>query len=284
MALIYRSIFETPLNGGIAEAESLSTDWLLPKMPSYVAPVGPDPATADGLEARRKVVSGGDGLEAMRISLFEDRAKASGDQLRTVITAWCTQPDGPVTAWVDLHRWITRADAKLWVPTAPRVVGMLLAPAARDGSLSGLALDATVVKKEDVGDLVGALTGPERAVPLMVVSRDARGGEEWAAVEARAVGLQKSLLGIAHVVALAEGAATELSRLLRESVGPGFDVHSGAIRTYLPGVGGERDHPGRHRFVRYRRWPRSPARRRDVSSRRLANQGSSRLTARRRGG
>jgi hypothetical protein len=74
-----------------------------------------------------------------------------------------------------------------------------------------------------------------------------------AAAEERARELARRLAGVAVVYVLGDGAVTAFSKAMHEAAGEGMDVHSGAIRTYLPGAGGEADFPSRHRFVTFRK-------------------------------
>ena len=156
-------------------------------------------------------------------------------------------------AWVDLERWNPSHATAAWVPVAPGVVTTLLR--AESASRGGLPVRREHAMSEgDEGALVADLVlDPTRELPLVVIShsREEEGGV--AAADARAREIARRLAGIAGVYVLGEGAVTSFSRAMYEAVGEGMDVHSGAVRTYLPGAGSDSDYPGRHRYVAFHR-------------------------------
>lgn len=250
MALIYRSIFTAPVAGGVASVEAESIAWIREKVNDPEMETGVEFIALDGFEVRQRIVEDDAlPLRAVRMSLYEDRDRQDGLRIRTTVTAWDSQDSDQTTVWVDVDRWLSDAGAHLWVPNAPRVVGRILRHIPEDADRFGVGSDVTRVARDDASAFLEALMRPDRALPIVVVTRDARGGESWEHAEARANSLGHSLAGVARVAQLMEGAATELSKAMMETVGRGYDVHSGAIRIYLPGFGGAGDWPGRHRIV-----------------------------------
>lgn len=66
-------------------------------------------------------------------------------------------------------------------------------------------------------------------------------------VEGRAHQLQRHLAGVAPVYLLGQGAVQSFSKAFTDNGYKHMDVHSGAVRTYLPDI--DRGTQARHRFV-----------------------------------
>lgn len=106
----------------------------------------------------------------------------------------------------------------------------------------------------DQGEAVSRqILDSDRELPFVVVSptREERDGD-MQPTEERASEINRRLIGIAPVVVLGPGAVTTFSSAMLRELGGGFDVHSGAIRTYLPGITSG-DSPRRHRFIPFHR-------------------------------
>jgi hypothetical protein len=116
------------------------------------------------------------------------------------------------------------------------------------------ASDPRVLNGEEGALLADLVIDGARLAPIIVVSHNKREADFLAAAESRGWEIAKRLAGIAVVRVLGEGAMSSFSRAMHEAVGPDFDVYSGAIRVYLPGLGTSRASPGSHRFIPARRF------------------------------
>lgn len=248
MALIYRAIFEVedPDGGFVDRATGHFRDWLRVKVrePEFELPPG-GPLTIEHSGIEINVHSGaGDGCSVVRMSAFEAQRD---DRVHVKTTFTAIMGERLSWAWVDLERWAPEHDSPAWTPVAPGLVTTLLeAEHARRGNLV-LSPTHVVVTRERAESVAGLVLDPSREVPLVLVSYDR--GEGVAVAEERAQEIIRRLAGIAGVYVLGEGAVTSFSQAMHDALGEGMDVHSGAIRTYLPGAGGESDYPGRHRFI-----------------------------------
>lgn len=248
MALIYRAIFEVedPDGNFVERAPGHFRDWLRAKVrdPILELPTG-GRETLESAGIEIEWYSGtGEGCSVVRMSAFEAQRD---DRVEVKTTFTAIAGEGLSWAWVDLERWTPEQDSPAWIPVAPGLVTRLLeTERARRGSLP---LDpAPVLVARDQGEsLAGLVLDLSRDAPLVVVSYDP--DEGVAVAKERAEELARRLAGIAGIYVLGEGAVTSFSRAMHAALGEGMDVHSGAIRTYLPGAGGESDYPGRHRFI-----------------------------------
>lgn len=260
MALIYRSIFEVASAEFLDSAHDRFVDWLVSKRLPRLALTtdGEVFKPDDGHEVRACRASEGD-VEGYRAHLFETR---DGDSVRTTFTA--IDDRDTRWAWVDVERWADDAFERGWVPFAPRLVGELLD--AYDCRRSGTAMRRDYVELEaaDVSLLAQELLNGEREVPIVVVSptREEREGD-LSPAQARSAEMARRIAGVGRVVLLGTGATSALSKAMLEALGDGFDVHSGAVRTYLPGLGEPGDRARRHPWVPYRRLANRPP---DVAS------------------
>src|SRR5581483_2850075 len=248
MALIYRAIFEVEDADRefVERARGHFLEWLRAKVrdPRLELPAG-GPLTIEASGIEINVHPGaGDGCSVVRMSTFEAQRD---DRVQVKTTLSAITAERLSLALVDLERWAPEHDSPAWIPVAPGLVTTLLeAEHARRGSLV-LSPTHVVVTREQAESVARLVLDPSREVPLVVVSYDAREGV--AVAEERAQELIRRLAGIAGVYVLGEGAVTSFSRAMHDALGEGMDVHSGAIRTYVPGAGGESDYPGRHRFI-----------------------------------
>ncbi len=136
--------------------------------------------------------------------------------------------------WIDLDRWGAQAFIDPWVPQAPGLVADYLRSTACSVGGHGLTVGPRPVDRQAGEELARFLFSPTRRVPVVVVS--ARGDDPPGVARDRADQIERRLRGVADVVVLRPGASTQLSRVLHETIGDGFDVYNGAIRTYLPGL------------------------------------------------
>jgi hypothetical protein len=252
LALIYRSIFEVddPGRSFVDRASGHFRDWLRFKLerPDLELPSPTSgPLQIEGIDLEVRSGSN-DECAVVRITAFEG-ARDDGAEVKTTLTAM-TDADRS-WAWIDLERWTPAQQTTSWIPVAPGVVStLLMAEKATRGGL-GLSRKHVLVSGGE-GALVAELVLDEaRELPLVVVSynRDEEG--PIAAAEGRGYQLSRRVAGVAAVYVLGENAVSAFSKSMHEAVGEGMDVHSGAIRTYLPGVGGESDFPTRHRFIAF---------------------------------
>lgn len=249
MALIWRGIFEVDDGAFVDAAPELMSQWLRRKLRDETMQVpidGSVTATSD-YEVTGRAGETGD-IQGFRASLFEMRAD---EQVRATFTA---VTDGVSSwAWVDLDRWSEEAFAVEWVPITPGLVTSILRHyPCRQGPtrLPGRPTTATASDGAEVARLV---LDRDRNLPIVIVSPthdELRGG--GGLTQARAAEINRCLAGIAPVVLLGSGAVAAFSRVMTETLGSGFDVYGGAIRTYMPGIGAA-DSSRRHRLLPFHR-------------------------------
>ena len=253
MALIYRSIFEVddPDGSFVDRAPAHVCDWLRFKLENEELELPPEGSgMLDGgieLETRSGT---SDETAVTRIAAFEG-ARDDGVEVKTTLTA--IRSEGTSWAWVDLERWSLDAGAPAWIPVAPGVVTTLLISEKAHRGAFALNRRHVLVEGADGATVAAYVLDPARDLPIVVVSYRREEGAGVAAAEERARQLARRLAGVAVVYVLGDGAVSTFSKAMHEAVGEVMDVHSGAIRTYLPGVGTDSDFPGRHRFVAFRK-------------------------------
>lgn len=257
MALIFRSILEVEADDDfVGISPDLFREWLRRKVriPDLELPVdGESHEVAAGCEVAAVRVTSAANV-AFRGRLFEKRER---EEVKTTFTAL---GDGSGTwAWIDLERWAEDAWRGSWVPYSPGVVGFVLRAGRCTRGPNGLDNDYHLLEGDQGALLASQVLDPDREVPIVVATPTRRelDSQLGPAIE-RATELQRRLAGVAPVYLLGSGAVTAFSREILRA-GDQMDVHSGAVRTYLPGAGGELEVPWRHRYVPYRRLERRPA-------------------------
>jgi hypothetical protein len=260
MALIFRSLVEVEASDFVDAAPDLFLEWLRRKLRTPVLEM-----TVDGVPVQLErgnetcaVAATDGGATAFRGHLFERRPT---EQVKTTFTA--ISGDGSVWAWVDLERWSEDAWERTWVPYAPAIVSSVLGAARCYRGPTGLDGTHHVVAGQRGSLLARQVLDPSRVLPLVVASPTSEElADDMTPALERAVELQRRLAGVAPVYVLTSGAVESFSiEMLRG--GEGMDVHSGAVRVYLPRAGGPGDDPGRHRYIpfgRVSRYPDSAAR------------------------
>lgn len=163
-------------------------------------------------------------------------------------------------AWIDLERWSADAFSPAWLPYAPGIAGAVIKRAPCKRGPVEFAPGPILARRDGGRQLAELLVNSDRDVPVVVVAptRDEFARPQLGAARERARELARRLAGIAPVYLLGRGAVASLSSSLHE-IGPDLDVHSGSVRTYLPGLGEDDDRPGRHRFVPFHRLEGRPA-------------------------
>lgn len=255
MALIFRSILEVEADDFVDTTPELFQSWLRRKLrrSDLEVPVdGETQAVADGCEVAAVRVTAGT-TDAFRGRLYEKRGR---EEVKTTFTA--LSDEFGTWAWIDLERWAEDAWEGSWVPYSPGVVSSVLRAGRCSRGPTGLDTDYHLLEGDQGALLAVQVLDPGREVPVVVTtptSRELDGA--LAAARERATELQRRLAGIAPVYLLGTGAVTTFSREMARA-GDQMDVHSGAVRTYLPGAGGPRDVPWRHRYVPFHRLDRRP--------------------------
>jgi hypothetical protein len=249
--LIYRAMFEVAdPTFAASDAPTRFESWLANKLRNEHDPAGGELAT-NGVRFDWSAIADSDAdLSAFRGHLYEDRG---AEQVRTTFTA-ATPADGAPLVWTDVERWTADQFSQGWIPYAPRLVTTILQNYDCSDSGIGLRAAVEVINRDDVDDLLRRLFDPARTVPIVVVSptkweRD----NDITPAFARATELYRRLAGVALVVTLGQGATSALSRAMVDAISSSYDVHSGAVRTYLPGLGSPGDYPRRHRLVPFHR-------------------------------
>lgn len=264
MALIFRSILEVEAEDFVGKTPGLFRDWLRRKLrtPELELPVdGKQHELVAGREVAA-VRATADGADAFRGRLFEKRDR---EEVKTTFTA--LSDHSHTWVWIDLERWAEDAWEGSWVPYSPGVVSLVLRSARCSRGPNGFDTDYHLLEGAQGALLARQVLDASREVPIVVTTPTAREleGNLGPAVQ-RAIELQRRLAGVAPIYLLGSGAVTAFSREILRA-GDQMDVHSGAVRTYLPGAGSDRDVPWRHRYVPYRRLDRRPA---DMAARLVA--------------
>lgn len=256
MALIFRSVVEVDAPDFLAATPAMFRDWLRWKLrsPDLEFQASGEPQKIAGGYEVAAVVAASSSASAFRGHLYERR---DGEEVKTTLTA--IESASRTWAWIDLERWAEDAWQSSWVPFSPGIVGSVLRAGRCSRGPTELAVKYQVAEA-DAGALVAAqVRDAEREVPIVVVTPTAHElNGRLASARDRAFELQKRLIGVAPVYLLGTGAVTAFSRAMLDA-GDQMDVHSGAVRTYLPGAGDERDVPWRHRYVPFHRLARRPA-------------------------
>jgi hypothetical protein len=250
VALIYRSLVQVADEDFLERTRGLFDAWASKKVGTMVTCAEEGAVEHKGVAYEFGSTADADAETAgLRARLYEDRGE---EQVRLTVTA--LSADGQRWLWTDVERWTEAAYDPSWIPYAPRLVVDVLK--TLDAHAAGVRLPSGVETfgRDAVDDLVDKLFDEDRSVPVVVVSptREER-EDDIRPCLARADELQRRLTGVALIATLAPGATGTLSKALTDRLGPDWDVHSGAVRTYLPGLGAEGDARRRHRFVPYRR-------------------------------
>jgi hypothetical protein len=204
-----------------------------------------------------------EGTSVFRGRLYEKR---DHEEVKTTFTAI---DDGTSRwAWIDLERWADDAWGWSWVPYSPGIVTLVLNAGRCYRGPTGLDERYHVLDGPRGALLADQILDEERQVPIVVATPTSAelASDDLTPLRDRAKDLQRRLAGVAPVYVLGSGAVTAFSRAILRA-GDGMDVHSGAVRTYLPGAGSEGDAPWRHRYVPFSRLARGPS---DVAGRLVA--------------
>jgi hypothetical protein len=248
MALISRYMLQVTEPAFVDQAPQLFRDWVAGKR----SDTGLDlPADGDvvefdgGSDLRANRGAEGD-LAAFRGAYFQQR---SDEQVRTTFTALAAGDSR--WAWVDLERWSDDPFSPDWVPLTPRLLDAVFEFSDCFRGPTTLTVDYLEVEGSAGAKIAAAILDPDREVPYVVTTPTRQElGTDLGPARRRALELQRRLRGIAPVVLLGTGAVESFSRAMI-AVAPRLDVFNGAIRTYLPRVGGDQDWPRRHRLIPY---------------------------------
>jgi hypothetical protein len=249
MALIFRSILEIDDAEFFESAPAIFEHWLRRKLRNDDIDAAGGTFVRDGIAYEFSSISDAEfDARAYRARLFEQREQ---EQVRLTFTAMGTKAE--TWAWIDVERWTESVYEPGWVAYSPVLLTRVLE--SFTGRRAGTALRSSheLCAERDVRQLAADLLDPARWVPIVVVSptRTEREGD-IGPCEERAKELQRRLAGVARVVTLGPGATGALSAAMLQRLGDGWDVHSGAVRTYLPGIG-PADVSRRHRYVPFHR-------------------------------
>lgn len=259
MALIYRSIVEVedPAAAFAARIATHVESWLRWKCRDTeleIPEAGDILLDEHGLEIQVR-----HGLSSVcqvrRISVFENqrddglRVKTTSTAILGEDTSWC---------WIDLERWTHEAHADMWIPSPPGLVGAVLRQESCHRGGLAFAQHPTSAEAEGGVRVAEHVLNPRRDAQLVVVSYNERVPDDGVVAIGRGRALAKRLAGVAPVFVLGKGAVEAFSREITGAVGEGFDVHSGAVRVYQPGVGSPNDYAGRHRYVPFHKLSERP--------------------------
>jgi hypothetical protein len=251
MALIHRAIFEVDIRGDfMARLDGHVSAWLERKFNAKfelpedglvnLAELGLEIACREGRDEE---------CEVRRIAAYEG-ARDDDAQVKTTVTA--IRDDGQSWVWIDLERWTAPHVLESWLPAPPGLLVRILDEEKAYRGKTRLGSSPVLLSGDEGEQAAERIVDDDREVPIVVVShnRDEEDGVSAAQVRGRA--LATRIAGVGPVLVLGEGAVSAFSRAMLGLTGPGMDVHTGAIRTYLPGVGGDDDFPARHKFIAFR--------------------------------
>jgi hypothetical protein len=257
MALIFRSVFKVSDGAVDRDALTIFRSWLSAK--AHRADEV-DAGAVDALELTAEPTT----LGPWKVEVVQGRAEQLSGFLgrlteqksdQTLTTTFRVVGVGQdCWASIDLDReWTDGGEfGASWLPWPPALVKTVLSGYVC--TRGPVRLDGTVeeVSRQSVRSFLSLLTDPERDVPCVVVTRSQPElqGDVADEAPARASNLANRLVGVAKVALFEPMVAQDFSALVG---GPPWDVHSGAVRTYLPGFKRESDYPQRHRIVHFRR-------------------------------
>lgn len=238
MSLQYRMIVEDDPASLLTEATNSFGSWLK-RRNDHLEPAPPGQRIlVHGLEISTDEVED-EHVSLRRHTVSED---LNTGRWTTTLTAIIT-PAQQGWLWVDLEWVCDDPWGKAPDVAAPGLVRTLLARGTAHVGTTPLPAEPIVVSSGDVDALVQVLQDPERAVPIVVLSRD---HVATPAVNLRrAEALTRELRGVAPVYVLEGSATSELNKKLDA----GLHVVGGAARTYLPGVGHGGSLMRRHRVL-----------------------------------
>lgn len=250
MALIWRSIVEVTHGDLRAAAPALMRDWGSRKVrdAGFALPQ-PGGSTTTGHDVEFHVAAGEiERAWVWRGECFEPRQE---EQIKTTFTA--LGADDRCWAWVDVERWSERAFEQTWLPFAPLLSRHLLDRTSCRRGPTPLHSSPQAISGADGAALAHLVCDRAREVPVVVVTptlEERQTGSEEPLSRARAAAAH--LTGIGHIAVLGSGAVSAFSRVMLEATSSSLmDVHSGAIRVYVPFV--EHERPRRHRFILFER-------------------------------
>lgn len=247
MALVYRSVLEIDGEDPVGQTRRLFDAWVLSKYKDLVVELPPEDGEAELGESARVILATADDEhdKVLRARLVETM---EGQVVTTTLTSIESGDDSWL--WLDLSRSAENAWDRPWTPVAPRLLTQMLGTFSCFRGSSRLKEGFDTLSPEQAAGLIEEVMSPSREVPLVVVSPTRHELEgDLSRTRERAKQLSRRLAGITPVYMLGPGAVSGFSKAMLDAVGGGMDVHSGAIRVYLPGVGSERDWPGRHRLT-----------------------------------
>lgn len=247
MALVYRSVLEIDGEDSVGETRRLFDAWVLSKYKDLAVELPDEDGEVEFGESARVILASADDehgkvLRARLVEMMEDQV------VTTTLTS--IESDEGSWFWLDLSRSAENAWDRPWTPVAPRLLTQMLDTFRCFRGSSCLKEGFDTLSPDEAAGLTEAVMSPDREVPLVVVSPTRNELEgDLSRTRERANQLSRRLAGITPVYMLGPGAVSGFSKAMLDAVGGGMDIHSGAIRVYLPGVGTERDWPGRHRLT-----------------------------------
>lgn len=238
MSTLYRAVFADDRPDLVAESRHLFGQWLSGKGIEVEVPTsGRVDLDGGGIAVGAIAAEEGD-VEAARYRLDEE---ASGQRWSTILTVMTADEGGWV--WIDLERVSDDAYGRPPVLAPPGLVRAFLESSTCRAGSTVLKAGHRMVGENGVSGLVEELLDPGRAVPVVVVSRDAANPSATGACGAA---LASALVGVSNVWALDVLATSALSKAL----GPDLHVYAGAVRTYFPDLTVPDRYAKRHRFAR----------------------------------
>jgi len=262
VGLIYRSLFDVENTGIVEAAPSIFREWLVEK----ARRAGVDAGALESLETRGEPVTVG----AWTVSSVADSngaLAAFGGRLvekikGQVLTTSLRVVSSSRQAWADIdleREWVEGEEfGASWVPLPPGLVRTVLGSYSCTRAGTPLTGEVSEINRESTEAFLQQLLDPGRDLPYVVVTRSE---DELASKTAdkgreRAGELARRLAGIAQVALFGPMVAQDFSKLIG---GAPWDVHSGAVRSYLPGLLRDGDQPQWHRIVHFRRLRDQPA-------------------------
>lgn len=241
MALIWRCVFEANDAAIKVTGPQIVERWLQRKGAQADLQLPPVGQTLE-FETKDRFDGGSPVRNDLSVALVESddtwahRVAWTEQKAAETVTTSCTLlvDHAGSHVWIDLDRWGAQAFSDPWIPKAPGLVADYLRSLACSIGSAELSAGPRRIDRSGAEQLAHFLLDPDRRIPVVVVS--GRSDDSPSIARQRAEEIEERLRGVADVVALQPGASTQISRVLYDQLGPGFDVFNGAIRTYLPGL------------------------------------------------
>ena len=198
-------------------------------------------------------------VKAVRVVFVESHR--DGSRWTTTLRAWsggsCTGEGAKAWVWVDVDGDARDVTEPLFAKPPAFIADLLTTTAAAHGGVSLLPRSVRHHGEEGAEEVADLLTLTDRTVPVVVFGGLGPDADERA-VQVFDAAVQRTTRDVAGLATVAVVDADGLDTL-DAALGPGFGVHSGAMRVYLPALDPAGDATARHLEIRAERFKDRPA-------------------------